>query len=247
MKISVVIPAHNEEARIKNVLNAVLIQDYPDFEVIVVDNASTDNTAAIVRSFNDIRLQLIHEPRKGLPFAREAGRLAATGDILAQLDADCLPETWWISRAVDKLSRSPHLVSISGPYLYYDYDFIKKYTLTFLQFLSQGIILNFFGQLLNMGGFVLGGNAFIRKSVLDAAGGYNTNISFYGEDTETARRISKFGHTGYTMQLYCNSSARRFKHIGFFKMGYLYCKTVVFVFINNKILEKKIDGSDDFR
>ena len=56
MKISVIIPAYNEEQYLGKTLEAVLAQDYPDFEVIVVDNASTDGTAKIARSFQKAKL-----------------------------------------------------------------------------------------------------------------------------------------------------------------------------------------------
>src|SRR3990167_5374338 len=102
MKVSVVIPAYNEEKWIGQTLEAILEQDYQDFEVIVVDNASTDKTSDIVKLFKDARITLINEPKKGILYAREAGRKIATGDILAQLDADCLTKKDWISNAVKK-------------------------------------------------------------------------------------------------------------------------------------------------
>ena len=68
MKISIVIPAHNEEACLAQTIRCALDQDYQDSEVIVVNNASTDRTEEISRAFPEITL--INEPRKGLLWAR---------------------------------------------------------------------------------------------------------------------------------------------------------------------------------
>jgi glycosyltransferase involved in cell wall biosynthesis len=121
MKVSVVIPAYNEENWVGKTLEAVLKVDYPDFEVIVVDNASIDKTSEVVETYvkKDPRVKLVHQPKKGLLNAREAGRLEATGDIIAQLDADCLPAPDWISKAV-KYFDDENIVGVSGPYRLYD-------------------------------------------------------------------------------------------------------------------------------
>ncbi|MFA6307205.1 MAG: glycosyltransferase family A protein, partial [Patescibacteria group bacterium] len=95
MRASVVIPAHNEEKNISATIRALLAQSHPDFEIIVVNNASTDRTAEIAEGFP---VKVVHESRKGLLWARERGRLEATGDIVVNIDADCLPDEDWLSR-----------------------------------------------------------------------------------------------------------------------------------------------------
>lgn len=95
--VSVLIPAFNEEEYILQTLNALMAQDYPRFEIIIANNASTDLTAIIVQEFIDKHttagrpIHLVHENRQGTNFARECARLKATGSIVAQLDADCIP------------------------------------------------------------------------------------------------------------------------------------------------------------
>ena len=101
MKVSIVIPAHNEESCIEETLRCVLRQNYPDFEVIVVDNNSQDRTAELARGMG---VKVVHEKNKGTQWARECGRLASTGEIIANLDADCLPETDWLQRGVKHFS-----------------------------------------------------------------------------------------------------------------------------------------------
>ena len=94
MKVSVIIPAYNEEKSLGQTLDAVMVSDYHDFEIIVSDNGSVDKTSEIARSKG---VKVVSEKRKGTLWAREAGRKAATGEILVFLDADCLPEKTWLS------------------------------------------------------------------------------------------------------------------------------------------------------
>jgi len=90
-KVSVVIPAHNEEESIAKVLSALGNQDYPDLEIIVVNDCSTDRTKEIVDGFKNVR-QVINEANKGLAASMNEGLKAATGDILVVLHADCIPQ-----------------------------------------------------------------------------------------------------------------------------------------------------------
>ena len=108
-KVSVLIPAFNEEKYILLTLAALLRQDYPYFEIIIADNASTDQTALLIKQFIDrqpvtgIIIKLVFEDRRGISFARECARQAATGTIIAQLDADCIPPANWIEKGVSAL------------------------------------------------------------------------------------------------------------------------------------------------
>jgi cellulose synthase/poly-beta-1,6-N-acetylglucosamine synthase-like glycosyltransferase len=199
------------------VVQAALSQDHPDFEVIVVDNASTDRTAQIAARFP---VAVIHEAHKGILHAREAGRRAATGDIIANLDADCTPAPNWLSTGVAAFA-DQNVAAVSGPYDYHDArrsfrlmsNFLQKYVYSVV---SRGV--TFF----NLGGMIVGGNALIRASVLDTAGGYNTDILFYGEDTDTAKRIAKHGKIIFDKKFTVRSSARRFQVEGDLKVMFTY-------------------------
>jgi GT2 family glycosyltransferase len=75
---------------------------------------------------------------------------------------------------------------------------------------------------LHTGGILIGGNNLIRASALKAAGGYNTDIKFYGEDTDTARRISMQGKIIFSKECIVRTSARRFKAEGTAKISAFY-------------------------
>ncbi len=120
------VPAYNEEKYILGTLQALVNQDYPHFEIIVANNASTDNTAIIVENFINTRsatgifITLVHESRQGTNFARERARLCATGSVIAQLDADCIPPSNWITSGVTALChKNKRRVAVTGPYDYF--------------------------------------------------------------------------------------------------------------------------------
>ncbi len=84
MKLSLIVPCYNEERRIYDCLDAVLKADYPWYELIVVDNGSTDMTAEIVqRLFPQVRV--VSEPKVGLYHAPQRGFWEATGDVLVYI------------------------------------------------------------------------------------------------------------------------------------------------------------------
>ncbi len=95
--ISVIIPCYNSEQYVERAINSVLKQSFKDYEIILVDNNSTDNTPSILQKYvvaypNFIRL--FQEPKKGAPFARNKGLLEAKSEWLQFLDSDdeLLPE-----------------------------------------------------------------------------------------------------------------------------------------------------------
>lgn len=105
LRVSVIIPARNEESNIGNLLTALRSQDYPRelLEIIVVDDHSTDQTTAIVSGFENTRLISLSE--EGINSykkkAIETGIAASTGELIITTDSDCIPGNRWISIMVD--------------------------------------------------------------------------------------------------------------------------------------------------
>ena len=211
MKISVVIPAYNEEKNIADTIQAVLAQDYNDFEVIVVNNASKDKTAEVASKFP---VNLVHEQRKGLLWARECGRVNAKGDLIVNIDADCLPDSNWLSNGVRHFT-DPSIVAVTGPYDYHDGDWLfRNVSLQIQKHLYHLMNSTIQFPYIKKGAVLIGGNNFIRSEVLKKTGGYNTALVFYGEDTDTAKRVSKYGKVKFDKNLQMKTSARRFKDEG---------------------------------
>ena len=116
--ITVIVCAHNEERALPACLHALLAQTRPPDELLVVNNASTDETGAVARQIRHVRV--VDEPRKGLVVARETGRVEARGNLLVYVDADCRPPLTWLERIDRHFERDPDLVALSGPYRFYD-------------------------------------------------------------------------------------------------------------------------------
>ena len=91
--VSVVIPAYNACLTLAQTLDSVLAQTYPNIEIIVVDDGSTDATAEVLKTFGE-KVRSIHQKNTGLPGARNAGCKSARGEFIALMDADdlCMPE-----------------------------------------------------------------------------------------------------------------------------------------------------------
>lgn len=95
VRVSIVIPAYNEEHHLRSCLQAIADQASPAYEVIVVDNNSTDRTAEVAASYPFVRV--ICEARQGRVFARDAGFNAANGDVIGRIDADILLPVDWVA------------------------------------------------------------------------------------------------------------------------------------------------------
>jgi glycosyltransferase involved in cell wall biosynthesis len=105
--VSVIIPAYNAEPQIAQTLKSVLAQTYQQFEIIVVDDGSTDRTADVVRSLQaiDPRIQLIQQRNAGVSAARNAAIAQARGEYLAPLDADDVWLPPMLERCIERLNK----------------------------------------------------------------------------------------------------------------------------------------------
>jgi glycosyltransferase involved in cell wall biosynthesis len=86
--VSVIIPCYNRADIVRYTLDSVLAQNYRNFEAIVVDDGSTDNTRSVVAGYTDPRIQYVYRENGGLSAARNSGLNAARGEFVAFLDSD---------------------------------------------------------------------------------------------------------------------------------------------------------------
>jgi GT2 family glycosyltransferase len=113
-RVSVVVCTYNGGWTLEQCLRSLQALDYPDYEVIVVDDGSTDNTGDVLACFPQVRT--IHQPNRGLSAARNAGLRAATGAVVAYTDSDCFPDPDWLTHLVHQLQRSG-AAAVGGPNL----------------------------------------------------------------------------------------------------------------------------------
>ncbi|WP_298229665.1 glycosyltransferase family A protein [Gryllotalpicola sp.] len=112
LTLSVVIPALNEADVIGECIAALLAQQQPVDEIIVVDNGSTDATASIASGFPGV--DVVRESTPGIVAARTRGFAAATGDIIARIDADTVVDPGW-AEAIRTAFADPSLAAVGGP------------------------------------------------------------------------------------------------------------------------------------
>lgn len=111
-RISIIIPAYNEEKCLRKCLDSIRDLHVKPYEVIVVDNNSTDSTAIIAAEYPFVTV--IHEKKQGLIAARNTGFDAASGDILGRLNADVVLEKNWTKVLLD-LCSADDVWGVSGP------------------------------------------------------------------------------------------------------------------------------------
>ncbi len=213
--ISLIIPAYNEEHYIGLTLEKAIKHAGSMLqEIIVIDNASTDNTRAVAQSYPGVRV--VYEERKGITRARQRGFLEAKGDILAYIDADTLIQPTWVKKIRREFSKNQNLVCLSGPGILYDMPLLPRtvgriYWYTLAWPLSKIV-----------GFMAYGANFSIRRDIVEKMGGFDTSIEFYGEDTNIARRASELGKVTFTPRFFVYTSGRRLKGQGVFSTGLVY-------------------------
>ncbi len=200
--ISVVIPAFNEEKFLPQCLESLKNQDYEgDYEIIVVDNGSTDNTIKIARE-HGARVVLCSQ--RGVVHARQAGADAALGDIIVQAAADPVYPRDWLARIAKHFSSHPKSVALAGTYIYKDpprwawIEYFLRY------FVNRMIGVPFFGRPVS----VAGANFAFRREAFLKAGGYEA-YSLYPDQWGISRSLSKTGKVSYDKTLSVITSSRR--------------------------------------
>ena len=201
-RISVLVPARNEEASIADCVDALLAQDYPNLEIIVLDDDSTDRTADIVRARRDRRLRLV----TGAPLPdgwtgknwachQLAGR--ARGDVLCFVDANTILTPDTLSRAAGELRNSDlGLVSMllrtdTGTASEAVLMPIVNYAL--LALLPAALIEkpSFRKEAIALGPFVM-----VTRAAYAAAGGHAAEPAHIVDDVQLAQSVKASGHTG---------------------------------------------------
>lgn len=157
MKISVVIPAYNEEKYIGKCLESLINQEEKPSEIIVVDNNCTDKTAEIAKKYG---ARVVKEKKQGMIQARGAGFNAAKFEIIARTDADTILPQDWISK-IKEAFKDPNLGALSGPPSFFTKPLMSEISrfVTFIIFRIVGFMVR--------NPILLGPNNALRKSLWD--------------------------------------------------------------------------------
>ena len=117
-KISIIIPAYNAQKYIKQTIQSVLQQTYTDWELIIINDGSTDGTLEEVSNFSDSRLKIFNFPNAGVAISRNRGMSQASGEYIAFLDADDL---WTSDKLISQLSALQANPEAAVAYSWVDY------------------------------------------------------------------------------------------------------------------------------
>ncbi len=183
--VSIIIPAYNQAQYLGEAIQSCLNQTYPNIEIIIVDDGSTDNTREVALALKDARIKYLHKSNGGLSSARNAGIRAASGEYLSFLDSDdmFLPEK--IRLLMGKIKTEPHLGFVAGHALLIDQQgkIIPKKFETFLPSPIQNLIL---GNPFHVGSVI------VKKEWQEKIGYFDENLRSY-EDWDFWLRLAIAG------------------------------------------------------
>ena len=179
--VSVVICAYNAERTMRACLKSLRTIDYPNYEVIIVDDGSRDRTAEISMDFPEYRL--IRQPNKGLSVARNVGMQAARGEIVAYTDSDCVVDPHWLTLMVRTMTER-NFDGCGGPnYAPHEDGWIEGAVAA-----SPGAPCHVLvGD--DKAEHLAGCNMMFRKSALLAIGGFDAQFTAAGDDVDICWRL----------------------------------------------------------
>ncbi len=190
--VSVIIPVLNDCERLSRCLTALREQEYPQdmYEVVVVDNASSEDIKGLAEKFKCARYVL--EPMPGPAAARNAGIGAARGKVLAFTDSDCSPAKDWVARGVSRLSSLPKCGLVAGKIELYYKDSERATSVELYDTVS------YLGQKRYVEKYRFGAtaNLFTSREVIDKVGVFNSTLfkTASGEDAEWGERVFAAGY-----------------------------------------------------
>ncbi len=185
-RISVVVCSYNGARTIGDTLEGLLRLDYPAFEVIVVDDGSTDATASIVQAHG---FRLIRTAHRGLSNARNTGMQAAQGEIVAYIDDDVYPAPNWLTHLATTFIRTHH-AGVGGPHLVSESD---NWIANCVANAPGGPVHVLLSDL--NAEHIPGCNMAFRKSTLQSIGGFDPRYRVAGDDVDVCWRLLQRGWT----------------------------------------------------
>src|SRR5579883_168758 len=212
MSVSIVTPAYNADRYLKDTIDSVLSQPFGDWEMVIVDDASTDETVPLIQSYHDPRIRLIRQKKSGASHARNRGIEESNSEFpyVVFLDADDVWEPNALEILFNTIERSPQAVGAHGTGRYIDEQgqFIRLGELEQGQRCRRGLIFDSQGKarlkewaidepttfavLAFLSNIMPPGLAIWRKSAVMVAGGFDTQLT-YCEDWDLWLRISLLG------------------------------------------------------
>lgn len=212
MTVTVIVCAYNEARLLSACLYSLKAQTRPPDAILVINNASTDETAAVARAIPGV--QVVDEPTKGLVVARETARRIARSSILAYVDADCRAPITWLERILSRFEQPGAPIAVTGPYRFYDWDLIGRTLIHLYDYIVAPPVHALVHHGFSRGAILYGGNFAVLSAALEQIGGFDRSIEFHGEDTNLGRRLTAVGRVKVARDCWVWTSARRYRAMG---------------------------------
>lgn len=213
VKYSLIIPVFNEESVLGRCLASLESQTFRDFEIIIVDNNSTDRSAEIAKKYTD---SIYREKKQGYIHAVNCGVRRSKGSYVASCDADSIYPAGWLSKVDREFSRDKEIIAVFGSIRLFDANIIIN--------ALSGPITDMYQLFSRVSGLenTCGSNFIIRKDMFLKAGGYDPDYISAGPDIVLGRKIKQLGKIKLQLGNSILTSARRFKKLGYIKTSLTY-------------------------
>lgn len=199
--ISVVIPLYNKEKQIERTLRSVFAQTYTDYEIVVVNDGSTDGSVAVVESLNDPRIRLVTQKNAGVSAARNRGINEARGEYIALLDGDDEWKPEFLETIAHLIQEYPECGVFATRYSMTDtHDNSIENVLNKIRFKTSGVIDNYFEVAASSHPPITSSSVTIRKDALLSVGGFPEGIKA-GEDLLTWAKLAVRYRIAYDMSI----------------------------------------------
>ncbi len=196
MRVSVVVCTYNRADGLRETLECLKHQTYPDFEVVVVNGPSTDHTMDVLDEYGDL-IRVAQNPLPNLSVSRNLGIRASAGDVVAFIDDDALPEFCWLDQAIPAFD-DPEVGGVGGIVfdhtgmdLQYRYSAANRFGEA--EYRSEAP----YDELSRPGGFLVpylqGTNALFRRDALARIGLFDETFDYYLDETDVCMRMVDAG------------------------------------------------------
>ena len=206
---SIIIPTLNEEKFLPRLLASLVIQTVKDFEIIVSDGGSKDNTTTIAKKYG---AKVIIHTNTTVTQARQNGLEEASGKIIVGADADTIYPHDHLDRIAKDMREDEKIVAVGGGGLFESKPWWTHWGWRITYYIL-GKLYQYFALVIYVPAF----NLSFRKDVFLKVGGYDTKLDFGGDEIDVLKKLKTMGKVLFDIQLHPNPSSRRAKE-GFWKL-----------------------------
>jgi glycosyltransferase involved in cell wall biosynthesis len=175
--VSINVCIRNEEQYIRSCLNSLLNQTFKNFEIIIVDDASTDSSSNIINEFHDKRIKYFKNKRnKGIAKSRNTAIKRSSGKYIFCTDGDCTVNNTWIAEGIKSFQNG--CLGVEGKLIYVSENYKPTFSTKFMENRE--------------GGHYMTGNVAYRRDILNGIGGFNEEINWF-RDRDLGLTVAKLG------------------------------------------------------